>query len=166
MIRIGVLVVLAACDLGIGSDPNNVPAAPCLPGQLRDDPAAGCHVATAAIAIDGATGDWAAVPSVTVAPICRDAPCTGSSPIEIRVAAGGDLAMAASLRVKVAFDGPPPIADPALRVAVTLEATSLQPASAGRDRILAGASGVVYEKNGYAVASAPPLPYQIGRAHV
>ena len=160
MMRAGVLVVLAACDLGIGSDPDRVPLAPCLPGQLRDDSAAGCHVATAAIAIDGATDDWAGVPSVTLAPACRDAPCTGSTPIGLWVAAAGASDAGASLIVKVAFDGAPPRADPALRVALTLDASSLQPASAGHDRLLAGVAGIAYEKNGYAVGSATPRPYR------
>jgi hypothetical protein len=151
------LLGLAACNLGLGSDPNGGPQSSCLAGNVRGD--AGCFVPAAAIAIDGTTDDWADVPSIAVAPPCLDAPCSGLTPATIQVAASGQLDASADLFVTVAFDGAPPTSDPTLRAVIGLAASELQPASGGSDRLSANVAGIQYEKSGFVVGAPGLVPY-------
>ena len=153
------LVALAACDLGIGSDPNGGPRSACAPGHARIGPTSGCFTAVAAIAIDGQTDDWSDVPEIAIAPACAAPPCDGLVPVALWIAAGSGSAGAADLLVRASFGGPPPNGAADLRVALTIAASPARPATAGSDRLVEGASDQHYEKNGYVIAPAAP-PYQ------
>jgi hypothetical protein len=148
------LVLLAACDLGIGSDPD---VAPCLRGNLRTGD--GCFVPRAMLALDGRTEDWAAIAAVPVDVACVTAPCAGLRPTAIQIAAGGPPdGEPGSLNVRVVMSGPPALL-PDLRFALALTASSLRPATAGTDRLILEAAQLRYEKNGYAVGSRGTPPY-------
>jgi len=152
-IMIGAIAsMLAACDLGIGSDPASGPPYPCQPGNVRT--AAGCFVPHVGISIDGTTADWSTVEPVTVAAQCLAPPCEGRTPVAIRFAAGGRLDFDPTvILVEVAFDGAPPQSDPTQRVALALAASPARPAIGGVDRVIVASDGVHYEKNGFEITT-------------
>lgn len=153
------LLVLAACDLGIGSDPNAGPH-PCSPANERTD--SGCFVPRATIAVDGGADDWAAITPVHVTAACLAPPCDGLDPVTIWIAAGGPADQEpTSIAVRVAILGAPPTNVADLRMALTLSASPQRPATAGVDRLIVGNTELHYEKNGYTVSSnVAPRPYE------
>jgi hypothetical protein len=155
MIRAALLLSLAACNLGIGTDPQSGPH-PCVPGNERIGN--GCFVPRAAIVVDATTDDWNAPVPVAVTSSCVDQPCD-VQPMSIQLAALGpsddDIR---SLAVRARFASPPPID---VRLVAIITASPLRPATAGVDRLILD-SGVRYEKNGFAVES-PAQPFLAAR---
>jgi hypothetical protein len=153
MIR-AALVLLAACNLGIGTDPQSGPH-PCLPGNERIGN--GCFVPRAAIVVDGATDDWTTA-ELAVTSSCANAPCD-VQPLSLQLAAVGPSdADIRSLALRARFASAPP-AD--VRLVAIITASPLRPATAGVDRLIVE-STVLYEKNGFAVDS-PALPFAAAR---
>jgi hypothetical protein len=146
MKRALVLVALAACDTGLGTDPSSLPAIPCLPGHARD--ANGCFVAVATIAIDGTTGDWADVPAIPVTSTCTGGNCTGLTATELAIASSGDGN--ADLYVRAGFGGAPQLAS-GVELALVIAASPERPGTAGFDRVIFTAGAQRYEKNGAAI---------------
>jgi hypothetical protein len=139
-VALALAVGAAGCDFGIGSDPNPGRVEPiCAPGHTRDPDTGACVSALVpSIAIDGATGDWASVPSIPIT--------------------GGTLAFAGNNRDS---NHPGDISDLLLRatfaggpldtVEINLAPSPVRPASGGTDRMTVDATGIHYEKNGIAV---------------
>jgi hypothetical protein len=152
-----ILASLAACNLGIGSDPSAARSA-CAPGHARLSASSGCFVPQVPITIDGDIADWAGVPAIAVAPACLAPPCDGLTPVAVYIAAGSDDATP-DLFVRASFGGAPPMSDPDLRAVMQLAASTVRPATAGSDQLIAGASGEAFAKNGYAIARVTPYRF-------
>lgn len=141
MMRALVLVAIAACNTGLGTDPNSLPAIPCLPGNVRD--ANGCFVPVASsIAIDGTTADWADVPAI---------PVTGVAATELAIASSGDGN--ADLYVRV---GGAPQLGAGDELAIVIAASPARLGTGGFDRVITSASAQRYEKNGIAITTDQP----------
>ncbi len=128
------LVVLGACDLGIGSDPDPQHfVAPCAPGHSRSAPHTACVAAIAPlVAIDGNAADWSAVSDFEI--------------IGGRLSIAGNSDEDGDLLIKTTFAG-----GPLDTVAIELAPSAARPASGGTDRISVDAAGIRYEKNGMVV---------------
>lgn len=131
--------LLAACDLGIGSDPDPQRfVAPCVAGHSRSAPHAACVAALAPhIAIDGSAADWSAV---------SDFEITGGT-----LSIAGNADEDGDLLIKATFAG-----GPLDTVAIELSPSAVRPASGGTDRISIDAAGTHYEKNGLVVTPEKP----------
>jgi hypothetical protein len=155
--RFAVLALAGGCNLGIGSDPDDVPK-PCLPGHERTR--AGCFVPRADIAIDASLDDWLAIETIPLATTCAVPPCDGARPLSAKLAAGGDAGFGPTvLSIAVGFDAPP-IVDADRRIAIALAASPARPATGGLDRLIAASDGVHYERNGYEIRSTD-APYRL-----
>ena len=150
MMRALGLVAIAACNTGLGTDPNSLPAIPCLPGNVRD--ANGCFVPVASsIAIDGTTADWADVPAIPVTSICKNTGCTEVAATELAIASSGDGN--ADLYVRV---GGAPQLGAGDELAIVIAASPARPGTGGFDRVITSASAQRYEKNGIAITTDQP----------
>lgn len=153
------LALLAACDLGLGSDPATAPRSACAPGHARAGDHGGCFVPAHAIAIDGDVDDWSALPAIPLTASCAAPPCDGLLPATAWLAAGPGDDTDADLFVRGSFGAAPPSSDDTLRVSVVVSASPLRPAVGGSDRLVATANALAYVKGAYAVAVAAPVPY-------
>lgn len=149
-------VALAACDLGIGSDPySGIERDPCLPGHLRT-PGPACAAPPLPIVADGSTGDWAGAIEIELSPACTSPPCDGllAGTLAAARTPAGDLA----LRVRLA-GGAAPVMDPAVVYLLELAGTPEYPV-AEVDQLEASLTGVRWLKNGVSViAPATPPPF-------
>jgi hypothetical protein len=135
------LLALAACDFGIGSDPDPNPAARvCAPGHTRVTNSTACMTTMApSILIDGQTEDWAAIPDFEI--------------MGARLAFASNTDELSDLLMRAVFTGG------ALdTITIELAPSSVRPASGGTDRITFDTNGVRYEKNSVALTpKQPPL---------
>jgi hypothetical protein len=133
------VTLLAACDFGIGSDPDPNPVQmTSARGHTRTNDDAPCVTALApAIAIDGNANDWADVPDFEI---------TGG-----RIAFAGNNDEDSDFLVRAIVAG-----GPLDTVVLELAASAVRPASGGSDRITIDSTGVHYEKNGIAVTPSKP----------
>ena len=133
------VALLAACDFGIGSDPDpNPPRIVCAPGHTRASAEAPCLTAMApSISIDGGTNDWLAVPDFEI---------SGG-----RIALASNNAEDSDFLVRAIFDG-----GPLDSVVLELAPSPVRPASGGSDRMTYTSTGVRYEKNNLLVTPSQP----------
>ncbi|HUS31167.1 MAG TPA: hypothetical protein VMZ53_21805 [Kofleriaceae bacterium] len=135
------LVVLAACDFGIGSDPDpNPPVKECAPGHSRATNSAPCMTTMApSIRVDGQTADWTGIPELDI---------TGA-----RLAFASNLDEESDVLMRAVFAG-----GPLDTISIELAPSSLRPASGGSDRLTIDAAGIRYEKNDMVLTpDQPPL---------